>query len=101
MSQAGTLLQKTTPAIPIERMVPSIPVQLKTMLIQPTVVEVLVTIDAGGKVVKAEPVKAQVHPLLRLAAVQAARSWKFQPATESSRPVEADMVLRFTFTPAP
>ena len=61
-------------------------------------VEVLVSIDETGAVVKAEP-KSQpgVHPLMVAAAVTAAKQWKFLPARRGDRPVPGEMLLRFNF----
>jgi periplasmic protein TonB len=86
------------PPVATYRVAPSVPSQLKTVLWAHTVVEVKVSVDASGSVVRAEAVpKSGVHPLLRDAAVQAARRWKFQPAQFNGHAVPADTVLQFTF----
>jgi TonB family protein len=49
-------------------------------------------------VAKAEAVvKPDQHPVLREAAVDAARRWKFQPAQFNGHPVPAEIVLQFNF----
>ncbi len=56
------------------------------------------SVDAAGNVVKAEAVaKPGLHPLLRDAAVDAARRWKFKPAQFDGHAVPANMVLQFNF----
>jgi TonB family protein len=65
-----------------------------------TTVDVNVSVDASGNVVKAEAAPRQgLHPLLRDAAVQAARRWKFQPARFNGHAVPANIVLQFNFAP--
>lgn len=55
-------------------------------------VAVRVTIDAAGSVTKAEVVSG--HPLLRKAAADAARKWRFESAPIQSRTTE----LKFRFS---
>ena len=56
------------------------------------------SVDAAGNVVKAEAAaKPGLHPLLRDAAVDAARRWKFKPAQFDGHSVPANMVLQFNF----
>ena len=59
-------------------------------------VEVQVTISQTGRVINAKAVSG--HPLLRDAAVEAARKWVFEPTTIGGVPVETQTVLTFVFT---
>lgn len=59
-------------------------------------VEVRVTISVTGRVIKAIAISG--HPLLREAAVQAARLWEFEPTLSNGVPVETELVLTFVFT---
>ncbi|HEX8352214.1 MAG TPA: cytochrome c oxidase assembly factor Coa1 family protein [Pyrinomonadaceae bacterium] len=59
------------------------------------VVTVRVTVDETGRVASAEAVSG--HPLLRDAAVQAARATRFSPTLLSGRPVKVSGVLTFNF----
>ena len=63
-------------------------------------VEVLVTIDANGKVTQAkvEKITGVLSPLLTLAALAAARQWKFQPALVNGRRVPSQKTLKFDFS---
>ncbi len=61
-------------------------------------VEVRVTISIAGRVTNAVAISG--HPLLREAAVEAARKWVFKPTTVNGVPVETQLVLTFDF-PAP
>lgn len=61
-------------------------------------VEVRVTISEMGRVTSAIAISG--HPLLRPAAVEAARKWVFKPTTVNGVPVETQLVLTFDF-PAP
>src|SRR5574341_650290 len=59
-------------------------------------VQVQVTISEEGRVIEAAVISG--HPLLRDAAVQAARQWKFKPTELSGVPVKVQGVLTFNFT---
>jgi len=62
-------------------------------------VEVQVTISVTGRVTDAKAVKG--HPLLREAAVDAARRWEFEPTTNNGVPMETQLTLTFVFTVPP
>ena len=59
-------------------------------------VQVQVTISEEGRVIDAQVVSG--HPLLREAALQAARQWAFKPTELSGVPVKVQGVLTFNFT---
>ncbi len=59
-------------------------------------VQVQVTISEEGRVIDAQVVGG--HPLLREAALQAARQWVFRPTELSGVPVKVQGVLTFNFT---
>lgn len=59
-------------------------------------VQVQVTISEDGRVIDAQVVSG--HPLLRDAAVQAARQWVFKPTELSGVPVKVQGILTFNFT---
>jgi protein TonB len=86
------------PPIATNKVIPPVPPLLRGVLWKPVVVDVTVSVNAVGNVVKAEAVrKSGVNPLLSDAAVQAARRWKFRPAQFDGHPVPADIVLQFSF----
>jgi TonB family protein len=58
-------------------------------------VEVRIIIDEGGNVIEAQAVSG--HPLLRAAAVTAAREAKFSPTRLSGEPVKVTGVLTYNF----
>lgn len=60
-------------------------------------VSVQVLIDESGSVVSATAVSG--HPLLRAAAVQAARSARFSPTQLSGQPVKVSGVITYNFVP--
>lgn len=60
-------------------------------------VTVQVLIDESGSVVSASAVSG--HPLLRAAAVQAARSARFSPTQLSGQPVKVSGVITYNFVP--
>jgi TonB family protein len=55
-----------------------------------------VTIDEGGNVTSARALAG--HALLKDAAVEAARSWKFKPTIVQGKPVKVAGSLKFTFS---
>ena len=86
------------PPVATRQILPSLPPLLRGVFWKATMVEVNVSVDATGNVVKAEAVaKPGLHPLLRDAAVDAARRWKFKPAQFDGHAVPANMVLQFNF----
>jgi TonB family protein len=62
-------------------------------------VEVRVTISVTGRVTRAVAISG--HPLLRDAAVEAARRWEFEPTMVDGNPVETELVLTFDFAAPP
>jgi TonB family protein len=58
-------------------------------------VHVQITLSETGKVVEAQAISG--HPLLRDAALAAARQWEFKPVQLSGNPVRAQGVLTFNF----
>jgi protein TonB len=86
------------PPVPTHKLVPALPAALRAAISKATVVEVNMSVDAKGNVVKAEAVaKAGLNPLLVDATVQAARRWKFQPAQVDGHAVPANIVVQFKF----
>jgi len=73
---------------------PPYPAAAKAVNASGTVV-VQVTVDEDGKVVSATAVSG--HPLLRAAAVSAARSAKFSPTLLSGKPVKVSGVITYNF----
>jgi protein TonB len=60
-------------------------------------VVVEITIDEEGNVISARAMSG--HPLLKDAAVAAARSWKFRPTMLSGQAVKVIGTITFNFTP--
>jgi TonB family protein len=60
-------------------------------------VEVKVTISVEGSVIEAVAISG--HPLLRSAALDAARRWVFKPTILNGIPVQVQSVLTFVFAP--
>jgi TonB family protein len=61
-------------------------------------VNVQVVIDESGDVIDASATSG--HPLLKAAAVQAARAAKFRPTLMGGKPVKVNGILVFNFTPS-
>ena len=79
----------------MRRVDPVYPAFAKSVNVSGSVV-VEVTIDEQGKVVKADAV-AGPGPL-RQAAVDAAKHWEFQPATQNNKPILSVSRITFNFT---
>jgi outer membrane biosynthesis protein TonB len=87
------------PPVPITEVQPAFPFELKSVALKPTIVDVQVTIDANGKVLKAEPLHPEnIHQLFLREAAHAARLWRFRPALSGDQPVSSEFVVRFTFS---
>ena len=78
----------------IRRQKPIYPVSAKAIRASGPV-QVIVTISEEGKVIEAYA--ASGHPMLRAAAVEAARQWLFTPTTLSKVPVKVQGMLTFNF----
>ena len=83
------------------KVIPPFPPYLRSMVVKPTMVEIRVSIDVAGKVVKAEPASVEsLPPALVAAAANAARLWRFKPARKGTEPIPSEMVLQFLFRPS-
>lgn len=80
---------------PIKRVNPTYP-QIAKAAKATGIVQVQTTISEEGKVIEATAISG--HPLLRDAAVEAARQWEFPPTEVSGQPVKVKSVLTFNFT---
>jgi hypothetical protein len=81
---------------PIRQMAASLPATVSVSM--PQTVQVRVTIDPSGKVVKTTPIgRTPTNFPLIDAALRAARYWVFEPARENGHPVTSEMVLKFEF----
>jgi Ca-activated chloride channel homolog len=58
-------------------------------------VQVQVTVDETGQVIAANVIGG--HPLLRNAALEAAKQWQFKPTQLSGKPVQTQSVITFNF----
>lgn len=79
----------------LKKVQPSYPAIAKAAGAEGTV-QVQVTIDESGKVTAAEVISG--HPLLRDAALDAAKGWVFKPTELSGTAVKAQGTLTFNFT---
>jgi TonB family protein len=79
----------------IKRTEPAYPALAKAARVAGAVV-VEVTIDEAGNVISSRSISG--HPLLKDAAVQAARGWKFKPTLLAGQPVKVIGTLTFNFS---
>ena len=86
------------PPVPTRQVGPSFPAELRSVTLKPEVVEVRVTIDKTGRVVKAEALTQNVHRFFIDEAIHAARLWRFQPAQRGEEAVQSESILHFVFT---
>lgn len=83
-----------TKAVPIHRVVPTIP-SLARSTRTTGIVKVTVLVDEDGNVKSAKAFDGP--PMLRQTAEDAARAWKFKPATRNGIPTQSTEVIYFTF----
>ncbi len=90
------------PPLSLRQVRPIVPANVSSMLKRLVEVQVRVSIDQAGKVVKAEPVGSAegVNQYLGTSAANAARLWVFQPARRGNTPVMSELILKFVFGPA-
>lgn len=88
--KVGSLLNKAT-----ERVTPAYPQIARTVGVS-GMVTVYFLVDEAGKVVDIE--RTYGHQLLRRAAEDAVRRWKFEPTTVNGQPVRVVGYLAFNFT---
>ena len=87
------------PAIPVRRIKPEIP---SSLVRRRSVVEVMVRVDAGGRVTEAHAVGTgnAVPEMLATHVVDASRQWTFEPAKVHGRGVPSDYMIVYSFNPA-
>lgn len=96
-SEAATVPE---PPVAIRKVAPRFSGELKALVTGPTSVQVLVKINAAGRVTSATPAGTQkVNSLLLQVSLDAAREWTFRPAMIRGTPVTGEMLLKFDFTP--
>lgn len=96
----STISLPVQPPKPIRQIRAVLPVNVKALLSQEVQVQVKVSIDETGKVVRAEPLPQKgIGGFLGVTAANAARLWKFEPARRAGQPVASEAVLQFHFGP--
>jgi hypothetical protein len=96
--QPASIVIRYQPAVATAKTAPMFPPELQNLALTRKLVEVKVTIDKNGKVSKAEAIpQKNISMFLINSAVNAARSWKFQPAMRDNEPVSSESVLQFVF----
>jgi protein TonB len=89
-------------AVPIREVRPEIPAQLKPLVNSDNVVQILVHISNSGSVTDAKlgAMQGPSAGFLSKLALEAARSWRFRPATQDGQAVPSDKILEFLFRPS-
>jgi TonB family protein len=82
------------PAVTIQKIQPLFPPEARGSPISGTV-SVMVSIDDAGSVVSARAIDGPY--MFRRASEEAARKWKFRPATRDGRNVESQQTIQFKF----
>ena len=82
------------PAVAVERVQPNFPPEARGSAINGTVL-VSVAIDDTGSVISAKAIEGPF--VFRRVSEDAARKWKFRPATRDGRNVESDQIIQFKF----
>jgi protein TonB len=94
--QPSATTSNYTPPRPISKAAPKFPVELKTHVTKPHLVEVRVSIDEHGRVTRADAVPQKgITEFFVEATVSAARLWRFEPARRDNQPVPSEMTLQF------
>ena len=84
----------------ISKALPKYPRHLQALISKPSVIEIRVQIDKSGNVTKAELIpQPGLNPFFSEPALEAARSWKFDPARRGDEAIPSESILRFVFKP--
>jgi hypothetical protein len=88
-----------TPPQPLRKVIPNWRSIAPQLLLETTTVDIQVSIDAAGRVLKARPVNTgkKLNQAVVGEAVKAAMQWTFEPATHRGKPVPATQVITFRF----
>jgi TonB family protein len=92
--KAAPTTDVVTKAVPIHRVVPKVPSLARSTRTK-GVVKVTVLVDEEGNVKTAKAFDGP--PMLRQTAEEAARGWKFKPATRNGIPIQSTAIIDFTF----
>jgi hypothetical protein len=84
---------------PLRRVAPLVSASLRNLAVPGTRIDVMVHIDAAGKVVDVEPLSTGNRLTSRLSSItaDAVRQWLFSPALRGNRTVPSEIVLQFRF----
>jgi protein TonB len=89
-----------SPPRPVSEVSPVVTAMMKSLLWRTVTVNLKVSIDETGRVVKIEPLRTGAHQMLVDSAINAARKWKFSPARRGNAPIPSETTLQFTFDPS-
>jgi TonB family protein len=92
----GARVQEVVPAQVIRRLQPEFPLAARGSKVSGTVL-VQVTIDTDGSVTSSKAIEGPL--MFRRASEDAARKWKFRPATRDGQVTESDQIIQFRFEP--
>jgi hypothetical protein len=93
---ASAASNRAIAASPIRQVPPVVPSSFKSLLMRDTIVKVKLALDPEGKVISAQAA-AETPPVLRYISEDAARRWRFRPATLDGKPVSSEYFINFTF----
>ena len=86
--------------VPVHRVKPTVPRRLSENFSKELVVQLRVSVDANGRVLRATPlVQDGVNRRVVDLAVQAAMMWTFEPARHNGVKVPRDAIIEFHFVP--
>jgi hypothetical protein len=89
-----------TPPEPVHRVLPAIPQSVRRLITKTLTVQVNVSLDATGKVVKATPIEQKgLSGWLSTTEANAARAWRFRPARRGSVSLPSETRIDFVFQP--
>jgi len=82
------------PAVVLQKVQPNFPPEARGSAVNGTVL-VTVMIDSSGSVISAKAIEGPY--VFRRASEEAARKWKFNPATRDGRSVDSEQIIQFKF----
>jgi hypothetical protein len=92
---------RPTTSRPIRQVPPSVPEGIRNRIVGEILVDIAIRIGADGRVTSARPAASirndGLRSYLASRAVEAARQWRYSPATSGGRAVPSDALVRFRF----
>jgi protein TonB len=94
-SPSAPVKSVVAPPVPLGNLAVYVPPAARTADIAGREISVKVHVDSQGRIARIEP--GQLSPRVVLAVTDAAKRWRFKPATASGKPVPSELIIHLKF----